>query len=161
MVCTSGVGRVRLRANQVTEEQREANRQSCKRWYRNNLQKAKAARQAYAAENWGRYAIREVRRRSESKNLKCTITADWLNEKFEPMICEATGLRLIWDGPAKGNPWAPSVDRIDPSKGYTEDNTQITCWAYNWAKGNWSHDVLSIVAHAIVEKEKSNGQGFN
>lgn len=141
----------------MTEEQREANRQACKKWYRNNLEKAKRTRQEYATEDWGRYIIREVQRRAKRKGLECTITAEWLNRKLEPLVCEATGLDIVWNGPTRGNPWAPSVDRIDSSKGYTEENTQVTCWVYNSAKGNWSGDILSIIAHAIVEKEISNG----
>ena len=136
-------------------EVRRRERKACAKWYRNNKEVAKRAYNRYAAEDWGRYAIREVKRRAKRKGCECTITADWLNERLRPMICEATGISLVWDGPDGDNPWAPSVDKIDPDGGYTEDNTQVTCWAYNWAKGKWSEDVISAVAHALIEKEKS------
>ena len=36
--------------------------------------------------------------------------------------------------------FAPSIDRIDSSKGYTPDNIQIVCCAYNMGKKNMSDD---------------------
>lgn len=138
----------------LTEEQRQRNREACAKWYKNNKEKAKKAYRRYAASDWGKYAMREVNRRSRAKNLECSITADWLNKQLEPMICQATGIQLVWTGPDRQNPWAPSVDKVDPLGGYTPDNVQVVCWAYNWAKGNWDPEVLSTLARAIIAKEK-------
>lgn len=141
----------------LTTEQREKNREACKRWYRANKETSQRKTHEYAKADWGRYAIREVKRRSKDKCLECTIDAAWLNVRVAPMVCEATGLELIWEGPDRQNPWAPSVDRIDPSGGYTPDNVQVTCWIYNWAKGKWPKETLAKLAHAIVIKEKDLG----
>jgi hypothetical protein len=137
----------------LTEEQRLRNRAACKKWYEANKSKASEAYHNYAKSDWGRYAIREVQRRAKRRGIECTIDAAWLNEHVAPMVCEATGIPLIWDGPDKDNPWAPSVDRVQVSGGYTPDNTQVTCWAYNWAKGKWPVEVLRVLADAISEKE--------
>lgn len=41
----------------------------------------------------------------------------------------------IGDGPN-----SPSIDRIDSTKGYTEDNVQWVIWVVNDAKSNMSMD---------------------
>lgn|ERR1700749_391547 len=67
--------------------------------------------------------------------------------------CEATGLPLdLKPGPDKhhANPWAPSLDRKDSAGGYTTENVQVVCAAYNYAKSEWSAEVLLKLAHAIV-----------
>lgn len=68
--------------------------------------------------------------------------------------CAATGLPFdLKPGPDKhhANPWAPSLDRRDSSKGYIRDNVQVVCTAYNYAKSEWSEEVLLTLARAIVD----------
>ena len=137
----------------MNEEQRQRNREACRRWYRKNKDKSKACHDDWVRRNWGRYAMREVRRRAKTKSLPVDIDAEWLNERLARGVCEATGIELVWEGPDRDNPWAPSVDRKDPSLGYTQSNVQVTCWAYNWAKGKWPTSVLERLARAILEKE--------
>jgi len=137
----------------LTDAQRAANREACAKWYAANKDKAAQARRNYTTADWGRYAMREVGRRAKAKGLECTIDADWLNEHVKPMVCEATGLPLVWNGPDKDNPWAPSVDRTDSALGYTADNVKVTCWIYNWAKGKWPAETLAVLADAIAKKE--------
>ena len=36
----------------------------------------------------------------------------------------------------KVNPFKASLDRIDPTKGYTEDNVRWVCWAVNQMKSD-------------------------
>jgi len=38
------------------------------------------------------------------------------------------------------NPYAPSIDRIDPSLGYVPDNCRIVCQRYNLWKGQAADD---------------------
>lgn len=74
--------------------------------------------------------------------------------------CAATGLPFdLEPGPDRhhANPWAPSLDRRDSSKGYTHDNVQVVCAAYNYAKSEWSEDVLLTLARAIVDAAAKKG----
>ncbi len=60
---------------------------------------------------------------------------------LKPMICNVTGVRLFWDYEGTGkNPRAPSLDRIDSSKGYVSGNVQIVLWAYNRFKEKLSDE---------------------
>lgn len=50
--------------------------------------------------------------------------------------CAVTGIRFElgpWPDYLK-NPFAPSLDRIDPRFGYRDDNVQVVIWAYNLLK---------------------------
>lgn len=78
------------------------------------------------------------------------LTYEWLLEKIQIGVCEVTGLpfRLGVQGQGR-NPYAPSVDRIDPRQGYTLDNCQVVIWMYNAAKGNWSHEDVIEMAKAL------------
>lgn len=74
--------------------------------------------------------------------------------------CEVTGLPFdMAPGPDRhhANPWAPSLDRKDSSKGYTTDNVQVVVSAYNYAKSEWSADVLLRLARAIVDANPKTG----
>jgi hypothetical protein len=39
------------------------------------------------------------------------------------------------------HPWAPSIDRIDNAKGYTQDNVQVVSLWWNIAKNEWPEAV--------------------
>ncbi len=53
------------------------------------------------------------------------------------------------------NPFAPSLDRIDSSKGYEEGNVRIVCLMVNLAMNTWGHGPLEKVALALADKLKS------
>lgn len=97
--------------------------------------------------------------RAKQKNLPYDLDREWLLEKINNGVCEVTGLPLSLDDGSNGTgtqrPWTPSLDRIDNSKGYTKDNTQLVCWAYNRAKGVDSHDAVVTLAEAICKTKSA------
>lgn len=95
-------------------------------------------------------------KRAISKDLEFDLDLDWVAEKLDPMVCEATGITLsmeIPDGHRIGRR-SPSLDRIDSTKGYTKDNTQITCVMYNQAKSDSCHEDVVAMARSLMKKEK-------
>lgn len=65
--------------------------------------------------------------------------------------CELTGLAFdIGKGSWSRRPYAPSIDRIDSSKGYTTDNCRVVCVAINLAMNEWGEDVYKAVAMAYL-----------
>jgi hypothetical protein len=48
------------------------------------------------------------------------------------------------------DPWAPSIDRIESSQGYTFDNIRVVCLAANFAMNEWGADVLLRLARGVV-----------
>lgn len=76
--------------------------------------------------------------------------------------CEVTGVCFElgeWPDSDK-NPYAPSLDRIDPSKGYSDDNVRVVIWAYNLLKGQlsdvWATTTILTMAAGII-KERTYG----
>ena len=51
-------------------------------------------------------------------------------------------------------PFAPSLDRIDSSKGYVRGNVRLVCMAANFALNQWGDDILRRLAHGVVETER-------
>lgn len=47
-------------------------------------------------------------------------------------------------------PFAPSIDRLDNTKGYEEGNVRLVCVAVNIAMNIWGADVLWMVARGLV-----------
>lgn len=99
-----------------------------------------------------------ARKRSEDKSLAFDLTPEWIQPKLEAGVCEVTGLPLELSGEEfKGyghfRPWTPSLDRIDPTKGYTTDNVQVVCWIYNQAKGVGTHADVIRLAQAIAAND--------
>lgn len=66
--------------------------------------------------------------------------------------CQKTGLPFDFDKP-KGvqiNPFAPSLDKIDPFGFYTDDNVQIVIDWYNRAKGQCSEEQLRFFCSSVI-----------
>lgn len=99
-------------------------------------------------------------RRARDAGLNFELSESEVSEKIMRGRCEATGLPFdLEPGPFRhhANPWAPSLDRRDSSKGYTPDNVQVVCAAYNYAKSEWSVDVLLRLARAIIDAADQTG----
>jgi hypothetical protein len=50
------------------------------------------------------------------------------------------------------SPYQPSVDRIDPGRGYERDNVRIVCLMVNYAMSNWGEEPLRKMAARIVAR---------
>lgn len=96
-------------------------------------------------------------RRAKDANLVCALDVEAITLRIATGVCEATGIPFSLEpGPYRhrANPWAPSLDRRDNSKGYTPDNVQVVVAAYNYAKSEWSEAVLLRLARAIVDANR-------
>lgn len=106
-------------------------------------EKERTYRLEYDAIHRGRLLSAEARRRARRRGIPFDL--DRHTQEIESRIqggrCEMTGLPL--DLYAKGMQWnSPSLDRIDPTKGYTYANIRIVCFGMNAAMGNWGEAVL-------------------
>lgn len=66
--------------------------------------------------------------------------------------CAQTGIPFVIS--RESSPWMPSIDRIDSSKGYKQDNIQLVCWMYNVGKNRWSHQELLYQCRQILKNSK-------
>lgn len=70
--------------------------------------------------------------------------------------CAVTGikfdLRINQNGKRSRSwsPYAPSLDKIDSRKPYTDENTRVVIWQYNVMKGELSDDQVFEICKLIV-----------
>lgn len=98
------------------------------------------------------------KKRAEERGWEFNLTPEWIQERLEAGVCEATGIPLEmsaeeFKGYGHFRPWTPSLDRDDPTKGYTTDNVKVVCWMYNQAKGVSTHEAVLRMARALVAND--------
>ena len=78
----------------------------------------------------------DSRKRAKKKGWEHTLTYDDLIQSFTT-ICPVTGVELLWEaGHGKPQENSPSLDRIDPTLGYTPDNIWIISYRINRIKND-------------------------
>lgn len=94
---------------------------------------------ARAAKSGAKYSLDDTDR----KRLQCT-----LDQGF----CQLTGLPFHTGDGYRFN--SPSLDRIDPAKGYERGNVRIILAALNAAFGNWGERVLLEMMQSYLIKKR-------
>jgi hypothetical protein len=131
-----------------------------KKYYEANkerLQAERRARYAEHAKNPVRYfevLLAAANQRARRKGLPATVTLPWLLERYTGK-CEATGVDLRLTGETN-DPFAPSLDRIDITKGYTHKNVRITCQIFNLARNVYNDEDLLVMARGLIHKHEDS-----
>jgi len=76
-------------------------------------------------------------KRAAKKGIEHTITDAWVRARLS-QPCAITGLPFVFLRPGQQgvvHPHSPSLDRINPLKGYTPSNTRAVVYIFNTAKG--------------------------
>ena len=137
------------------EENREELASKSRTWYSNNKEK-RAATQAKIKLNPAsrlNSILHGCKRRATTKGIVYELDREWVNAlwKDSGCCCMVTGIPFDLNPTDYGkNPYAPSLDRKDPSIGYTKDNTQLVVYMYNTAKGDWGHNNVLVLAEALL-----------
>ena len=106
--------------------------------------------------------VNNARARSLKKNISMEVSQPWVEKHLERGTCELTGLHFNLAPPPNGvtrRHDAPSLDRIDKDKPYTEDNTRVILWAVNCALSEYGTDTMLPILKAMVtgiENAKKN-----
>lgn len=88
----------------------------------------------------------------------CTIDLEWVKRGIEQGVCPVTGIAFdLTNGHQKitgraKNPYAPSLDRIDPKGSYSPDNTRVVIWQYNMMKGEVSDAEMFYLCRLIAAR---------
>ena len=102
---------------------------------------------AFSAFNDG---YKNAQKRAERKNLAFSLDRGSLRKRYESGVCEITGIPFAYN---PGEQWRrPSLDRIDNSRGYTEDNVRLVLFAVNSMLGSWGEDIAITVARAFLQR---------
>lgn len=98
------------------------------------------------------YMVRAARRRAKASGIECTITAEDITI---PKRCPLLGLRLK----RRDKDCAPTLDRIDPAKGYIPGNVWVISMKANRIKNDATLEeleqlVFSLRAHDLMVHHK-------
>lgn len=96
-------------------------------------------------------ALSNIKRRAKQKGLDFDLE---LEDIIGIEYCPVLGLKLERAMGSGGKPNSPSVDRIDPSKGYTKDNIQVLSQLANNMKQDATPEQLLMFADWIYKTYK-------
>lgn len=97
--------------------------------------------------------IHAAKYRANKNGLEFNLTINWAISQSK--VCPKTGFQMSYSDNGNNfssrNPLAASIDKIDASKGYTQDNCQIVCWWYNVTKQDFPEDQVIKLCQAVVD----------
>jgi hypothetical protein len=111
--------------------------------------KRKAVKSKHYEENYEFYILGRCKKRAKQSNLDIE-----LEDIIIPDICPVLNVPLV-RGKKKASINSPSVDRIDPNRGYTKDNIQIISNLANMMKNNASPEQLIKFAEWVLRTYKT------
>ena len=150
------VDRSKMTVEEWSEHIKQKDREKCARWNARNPGKSNAALRKRRAENPWYAQLLAAGDRSRNAGLEYNLTADWAKKTYTG-FCALTGLpfRVSYQetaGKSGGRPYSPSIDRINPLTGYTQDNCRWVLFAVNSFKGTMSDAEMLTIARALVDR---------
>lgn len=99
------------------------------------------------------------KRNARTRGIEFTLT----REEFNKLVAKSQGRCMVTRVPfefavnkafeyGRRQPFAPSLDRIDSSKGYTYKNCRLVCIIVNMAMNEWGEEPLRKMAEAIYKQ---------
>lgn len=116
----------------------------------------------------GRYLsslVHACRARAKARNQEFGISVAGVRATMEKQAfrCIVSGIPFSFEAQASGDftrAFAPSIDRIDSSKGYVDSNVRIVCRIVNFAANQWGIEAVRRMARGIcgqpIENEFEN-----
>jgi len=113
-------------------------RQNTTKWYSRTLEQRL------------RYIIQLGIGRAKKKSIKWDISLEFLKELWDKQkgLCAYSGVPLSFED---NHPHTVSLDRIDSSKEYTEDNVQFVCTIVNYVKQRFDENVFFTFCKSVTQ----------
>ena len=121
--------------------------QTLKAW--NASEKARAAKQRWKAQNpknaWASYALGGAKERAAKAGVPFDLDKDYVTAII-PDACPVFGTPFLFIGGKRLRPDSPTIDRIEPHKGYVRGNVAVISAKANAIKSNATADEIKRVA---------------
>jgi hypothetical protein len=103
---------------------------------------------------------KQLLRNCKRRHTDVGIDETWILDKLKQGTCELSGIKFDFSSHKKThiNPLSPSLDRINPIKGYTKRNTRVVLSAVNFALNQHGEATMLPILEAMVKgiKRKQN-----
>ena len=94
----------------------------------------------------------DAKQRARAKRLAFDLNWRDIQQRIEMGICELTGIKFDLTQPRAWN--SPSIDRADPSQGYTKANVRVVLYAINVMSSDWGTEMIGMIADALRARRK-------
>lgn len=111
-----------------------------------NRNKAKERAKTNRNSNPLKFMLKDAKRRAKAKGIRFNLTEDDLTI---PDLCPLLGKPL-----ERFTAYAPSIDRIDSTKGYTKDNVWVISKRANQIKNDATIEELELILEGLKKHEK-------
>lgn len=136
---------------------RQCESQASLAYMRNHRESFNAYRKTYHRANRGYVLVSTAKKRSLKRGHAFDLDQykKEIQERIDAGFCELSGIPFDLLG---GRTFAsPSIDRIEPSKGYVYSNIRIVCNLMNMALGDWGEETLDAVITSWLRKRSGKG----
>jgi len=100
-----------------------------------------------------RMPVEAAKNRAAIKGITCNLTEAWAIKVWTG-YCAISGLAFKYERSSKGpSIFAPSIDRIDSTKGYAQDNCRFVLACVNFFKNNGTDAEMFKIAEAIATRQ--------
>lgn len=124
------------------------------KYYGDNREKILNRTRDFVASVAGRSKLifNSAKRRATKDGREFTLTVDRIEHALMIGLCERTMIAFDLQSTDQTfrNPFAPSIDRKDNGKGYTNENVQIVVNLYNTGKGEHTDEEFIRFCHAVA-----------
>lgn len=128
------------------------------------LRRPETAERLKRIEAAARTAVGRARSRARAKKLECDIDSQWAiaQLKGSDYKCPLSGVPFLEGIETKSfmRPFAPSVDRINPSVGYTKENCRLIIFALNAMISDWGEEIMHLVARGYGYTMNKNRRAY-
>lgn len=148
------VDRSKMTAEEWAEHKRKKDCEKCARWNERHPGVSRAALRKRRAELPWYSSLIGSGQRARDNEVEYDLTAEWAKTTYTG-ACSLTGIPFIISAKEKAGksglrPYSPSIDRINPLKGYTQDNCRFVLFAVNSFKNTMSDAEMYYIAEALL-----------
>ncbi len=150
------VNRALMTEEEWAEHKRKKDSEKCARWNERNPGKSNSnLRKRRGAFPWYS-SLLHAGDRSRKMGHEHDLTVDWALATYTG-VCSLSGIPFVIAAHAPAaksglRPYSPSIDRVSPLRGYTQDNCRWALAAVNSFKGTMSDAEMYHIAEALLAK---------
>lgn len=149
------VDRSKMTVEEWEEHKRRKDCEKCARWNARNPGKSNGSLRKRRSEQPWYSSLLHAGDRSRKVGHEHDLTAEWARRTYTG-ACSLTGIPFhvsatLPAGKSGGRPYSPSIDRISPLKGYTQDNCRWVLFAVNSFKGTMTDAEMLTIARALTK----------